>query len=595
MPESGRRIGAYKLEERLESAQGTELWRALRVDAGLPGPTVVLIRCVADPDDAAALDRIRREHEDLRVLGDSRIPKVLGFYESQGALVLEDSPGTPLDLLLQAVAHGELVMDANTAVDIILEVAHGLRHAHSIVRPGGKIVHGHLEPSRVVLSPDGDVRVLGVGVTPDDVDPRYMPQELANRTGRDERTDQWQIGALLYELITGQAVYRGAFSEAWHAATLGDVSVPLDRLESRHPALTLVLRKVLATQPSGRYQVESMFLRALLTVSRSVSGKSRRRALGAEAAGIEPVMRPAVVEEAAEPGWSRVGASAEPGGPLVLDPGETGEQSEHELAEQNATDSEIPGMARVDLPDHDPTPLPDLFARPQPTSARILSAGPSAVTGTPGRPRSPAVNRPRNSVPCGSPVLAAVSAPEPLSAGQIQAVDNLSLRADEVTVHMVEDLLEERVDHLWSILLDAESSHDLALDLGPGLGGCPAGADDMAATVLAQHPPVLEPTAMISGRKRVQIRRDCADETPTDTGVVVAPDGLADPPPDLQTADGAIGPDRLGFGRSDPLSTAREFSGTSASVMGSERIEWVLFLAASVICCMTLWALVYVG
>ncbi|GEM_PF-3540117 len=615
MPEVGRRIGAYKLEERLEAFHGTQLWRARRVDPDLSGPTVVCIRCIEDPDDSTALDRVRREHQDLRVLGDSRIPKVLGFYESQGALVLEDSPGTSLDLVLQAVTHGELLMDATTAVDLILEVAHALRHAHSIVRPEGKIVHGHLGPDRVVLTADGDVRILGVGATPDDIDPRYMPQELANRTGRDERTDQWQIGALLYELITRQPLYKGAYSEAWRAATQGDVAPALDRLESRYPALTQVLRKVLATQPSGRYQVESTFLRALLTASRSVSGKSRRRGLGAEASRIEPVMRPAVTQEPAEAGWSRVGASAESGGPVVFDPGDTGEQSDYELAEQNATDADRPGMAWVDLPEHDRTPLPDLFARPKPAQVRVPQAPRRA-------PPPPPINRPRAPVRRAAPMLAASAAPEPVVSPGIQVVDNLSLRADAVTVRTADDLPEARVDDLRSILgagpppapragasvklsllrvepegtqppvrlsqptladqedtLDAASAHDLPL------------SPDLMPTVFARRPADLEPTALISGRKQVLIQQEWAAESPTDPGVGFSGGALSDPPTDLQVPQGAFGLERPPITEAEPLP---EFA-APAPLLGTERIQWGLFMAASVLSCLTLWVLVYVG
>ena len=135
------------------------------------------------------------------------------------------------------------------------------------------------------------MRILGFGLLPEDLDPRSMPPELTQGTGRDERTDQWQIGALLYELLTGKPLYQGVFSEVWQAATRGDVTAALDPLELEQPALTQVLRKVLAAQPSDRYSVESTFLRALLTASDSVSGASRRESLGVEAASLKSVLR----------------------------------------------------------------------------------------------------------------------------------------------------------------------------------------------------------------------------------------------------------------------------------------------------------------
>lgn len=416
--EPSRRLGAYKLVERLHAAGGTELWLATRADRALSGPEEASVRCPAIPGDAAAGARIRREHAALRGLDDARIPKVLSFHESQSALVLEHTRGTTLADIIAAVHHGELVLDATTAVDIILEVAHGLRHAHAIARPEGKLVHGHLGPDQVVLTPEGDVRILGLGVTPKDPDPRTMPPELADGATPDERTDQWQVGALLYHLITRQSLYKGSWTEVWGSASLGDVTPQLDRLEARYPALTQVLRKVLAVQPSARYQVESTFLRALLTASRSVTGKSRRRALGAEAAAITPVRRPVTMPAPANGGLVTHHTGDRPTHSLVFDPGVGVGQSDYELAEQSATESEAISQAWVDLPKADRTPLPDLFSKPAP--ATVQMPGPVPIP--------PAVNRPRVPGVRATPVVTTVQRVEPTEPQMIQVVDSIALR-----------------------------------------------------------------------------------------------------------------------------------------------------------------------
>jgi hypothetical protein len=533
-----------------------------------------------------------------------------------------------MDQVLMAVSHGELVMDATTAMDIILEVAHGLRHAHSIVRPEGKIVHGHLEPSQVILTAEGDIRILGIGVTPAEIDPRYMPQELASRTGLDERTDQWQIGALLYELITRQPLYKGAWSEARRASGLGDVTPQLDRLEGKHPALTQVLRKMLATQPSSRYQVESTFLRALLTASRSVSGRSRRRVLGAEAARIEPIKRPDRPESAPArntgcSGWSRVGPDAEASGPLIFDPGDTGEQSDYELAEQMATDAGAVDQSWVDLPDGDRTPLPDLFARPKPAIIRLPSARAPVPSGP---PQLAAVNRPRAPVRRPGPILAAVSAPEPNEGMEVQVLDSLSLRSDTVTIRTAADLPDERVDDLRAIIGGgppagprAGASVRLAVlrvaptaePSEPSEAPVPtpsAPSDgreaisplevpdhplrpDLAPTVFALRPPEFEPTMLMSGREQVKIDRDLVD-TPTDPGFRLPRTLLSDPPTELLVPKDAFGIGNMPVSR-DPLPELEPDS--PPAPFSADRLQWGMFLALSVMGFLTLWALIFVG
>ncbi len=613
MPDSGRRIGAFRLEKPLESAEGTELWHASRVDAGSPGPSSVWVRCLCDPDDTRALGRLREEHEVLSVLADVRIPSVLDFNASLGLLVLEDTPGTRLDVVLQAAGRGELVMDPATAVDIVLEVAQGLRHAHSVGRAQGKIVHGHLSPSRVVLGPGGEVRILGFGVLPEDLDPRCMPPELTHGTGRDERTDQWQIGALLYELLTGKPVYQGVFSEVWQAATRGDLTAQLDQLEFEQPALTQVLRKILAAQPSGRYQVESTFLRALLTASHSVSGASRRESLGVEAASLKSVLNSDVIE--VTPSRKSRGGSGPVRGSsaaLFFDSGDLGEQSEYELAEQNATSADTLGKAWVNLPNQESTPLPDLFTRPMPASLPVRgAAGGAAPMG-----QRAALSRLRSPMDPPDPpaILAARTAAVAQKAAEVRTTRQLS---------------KGRVDDLRTILGGGQelafpqqglaASGELSVARGeqeevqPSPGSIPGGdtvqasleersvsshslSEDSLLGMTLRRPHMLDPTGQFSGRKRVLIQHEWEEEPPTDPGEQLVGEMLDDHPNGLRGGeDSEMSLDDPFFLRRDVLPASPELSASSVPMMGSERIEWGLFLAASMVTCGTLWALVSFG
>ncbi len=584
MAEAGLRIGAYRLVERLLDARGTELWRAKRVDPELSGPTDVVLRLVDDPDDMIGLDHLRREHEHLRVLGDSRIPRVLAFYEAQRALVVEYVQGTSLEDLLAAIRHGELLCDACTAVDIILEVAHGLRHAHSIVRDEGKILHGHLQPNQVRLTDTGEVKILGIGVSPDEADPSYSAPELANGQPRDERTDQWQVGSLLYELITHQPLYPGSWGEARQLAQRGDVTRQLDAIEGRYPSLTSVLRKVLAVRPADRYQVESTFLRSLLTASRSIPGNSRRRTLGAEAARIEPIRNPALSddEEVAPSGWSRVGSQAESGGPLFFNPLAHDEHSEYELAEQMAGTEGDDGMAWVDLPKSDRTPLPDVFSPPEPARVQV-STPPSP---TPDR----SVNRPR------SPRRVPTVVP-----GVEDPPATVSLEAEEARVDDLRDVLGG-----GSRPAPSRGAASLSIVRVEPEGTEPPQRGALAATEPAEldQPdveavvPDLEPTTLRRGPELDFFRSSSRgpgglspldwEETPTDPGVVRAVRaGQTELPTDLDIDPDAFGMDSASLQRNPLLGTVSEPLATT-----EPRWQWGLFWALSLVGCVSLWAFV---
>lgn len=125
-------------------------------------------------------------------------------------------------------------------------------------------------------------------------------------------------------------------------------------------------------------------------------------------------------------------------------------------------------------------------------------------------------------------------------------------------------------------VLDQESAHGLDL------------AADAAPTVFVPRLPDLEPTAMISGRKRVQIDRDWA-ETPTVSGVRLGPARLDDPHTDVQVARDAFGLRGLPVSQ-DPLPPIDP----SQAVAAPDRLQWGFFLAASAVGCLALWALVFV-
>lgn len=272
----GERVGPFRLVGRVEQLGSIELWEAQRDDGTLKEPQRAHVRLLADTGDVQAARYLRGEYEALRRVDDPRIPGLVGFFAGQGALILRHSEGVPLNHVLEAARRGLVELTPSTALDITLEVAHALRVAHSILNDGGeRIVHGWPRPDRVLIAPDGEIRVSGLGSVCERIDPRYFSPEQQDGLAATMHSDQFLVGLLLYELLTHRPMYR---LEEDGSAT-ADVEGSLARLESSQPSAVRLLRKALAASPQDRYRVDREFLKALHGLHREVGGASARHEL----------------------------------------------------------------------------------------------------------------------------------------------------------------------------------------------------------------------------------------------------------------------------------------------------------------------------
>ena len=280
-PQVGTRVGPFLLMERIDADRGALLFRAMRPDSSRE-PRVVAVRIAENPRDERQNARIRHEYAVLRAIDDVRVPKAIGFYGGPCAIAMTWTEGATLADILTLQREGKLTLDPATALDILAEVAQALRTAHAVPGPrGGALLHSWLGAGRVLLTPRGEVMVMGFGVVPPGTHAGYTPPEQAAGAFVDARSDQWSLGALGVELITGERLYTGSFDRKSDALN-GRVQPWVDKVERICPPAARVFAQMLAPAAGERFPREADLVRSLMEIAR-VEGRPDRLGVASHA------------------------------------------------------------------------------------------------------------------------------------------------------------------------------------------------------------------------------------------------------------------------------------------------------------------------
>jgi tetratricopeptide (TPR) repeat protein len=133
--------------------------------------------------------------------------------------------------LKQKLEHGPL--DLDEAIDIAAQIAEGLAKAHE-----QGIVHRDIKPGNLMITEDA-VKILDFGLAkfadalqltiPGSTlgTVAYMAPEQARGEEADVRSDVWALGVVLFQMVTGEVPFKGAYAEAISYAIRNDPPPPL--------------------------------------------------------------------------------------------------------------------------------------------------------------------------------------------------------------------------------------------------------------------------------------------------------------------------------------------------------------------------------
>ncbi|MFZ9889634.1 MAG: protein kinase domain-containing protein, partial [Myxococcota bacterium] len=211
--------------------------------------------------------------EEARIASCLSFPNIVQVFdlctsaEDEYFIVMEFVDGQDLAEVLHAAAQAGRHIPQAMAVQIVRDVLLALDYAHNAPGPDGKplrLIHRDISPHNVIVGFNGQIKLTDFGIAKVQQSGHktmagivkgkfgYMSPEQARGKPLDHRSDLYNVGILLYEILVGERLFAGASDlstlDRMRAATVPPVP-PTLRVSAELDGL---MRKVLAVDPSQR-------------------------------------------------------------------------------------------------------------------------------------------------------------------------------------------------------------------------------------------------------------------------------------------------------------------------------------------------------
>lgn len=275
------RFGRYVLLAHLGRGGMADIYRGVALGAGGFAKPVVVKRVL--PEAVQQESAVRMFIEEARlsaILQHMNIAQIFDFGEQRGEyfIAMEFIHGRDLHDLVRRVSTRGQGVPVHIACYIAMEVLKGLDYAHRARSAAGEplhLVHRDVNPTNIILSFEGEVKLLDFGValvgdtgTPNNVrgKPGYIPPEQLARRKPDGRGDIFALGITLYELLARRHAFKPGTVMEVLKQTVALKARPL-RLQDAAPfvpeKLCTVVDRCTLANPDERYQTAGDVLDAL--------------------------------------------------------------------------------------------------------------------------------------------------------------------------------------------------------------------------------------------------------------------------------------------------------------------------------------------
>src|SRR5580700_999428 len=256
--------GRYELDGIVGRGGMAEVFRArdIRLDR------IVGVKTLRDDlaRDQTFQARFRREAQSAASLNH---PSIVAVYDTGEDM----ATGVPVPYIVMEYVDGRTVRDLlqdghRLLPERSLEIIDGVLRALDYSHQAG-IVHRDIKPGNVMVTRNGDIKVMDFGIARAMSDAQatmtqtaqvigtaqYLSPEQARGERVDSRSDLYSTGCLLYELLTGRPPFTGDSPVAIAYQHVRENPVPPSRVDPDVPPWAdAIVLKAMAKSPADRYQ-----------------------------------------------------------------------------------------------------------------------------------------------------------------------------------------------------------------------------------------------------------------------------------------------------------------------------------------------------
>jgi Tol biopolymer transport system component len=295
----GQSIGTYTILSLIGCGGMGEVY--LAQDRRLNRKVALKVLPASFTKDRDRLSRFKHEAQAASALNHPNIITIYDIqeFDSTHIIATEFVEGETLRQRLSRSA-----LSLSETLNIAIQVVDAVSAAHK-----AGIIHRDIKPENVMIRPDGYVKVLDFGLaksieskiqiaSPEDSTRQiptgsgiilgtvgYMSPEQARAQAIDTRSDIFNLGVLLYEMVTAEKPFDGETTSDVLAAILKTEPSPITKFAPDAPSeLTRIINKAIRKDREERYQVIQDLLLDLKSLKEDVDfqTKSRRRSSAEE-------------------------------------------------------------------------------------------------------------------------------------------------------------------------------------------------------------------------------------------------------------------------------------------------------------------------
>ncbi|MHC4068497.1 MAG: serine/threonine protein kinase [Planctomycetota bacterium] len=171
------------------------------------------------------------------------------------------------------------VYSEEEALDIIMQIAQALHHAHSC-----GLIHRDVKPKNIIINPSGVVKLADMGLARETTDieaaqteagraygtPYYIaPEQIRGKIDIDGRADIYGLGATFYHMVTGRVPFMADDPSDVMRKHLKDPLIPPDHINTSLSAgISEIIEIMMAKRKEDRYNNVEELLTDLEAISK---------------------------------------------------------------------------------------------------------------------------------------------------------------------------------------------------------------------------------------------------------------------------------------------------------------------------------------